>query len=62
VCFSFSSKLKKHSRSGPREWTLHAVICIFDPLNAATDPNWLGFHTETFIFAACIYFAISFGA
>ncbi|NEI68806.1 ABC transporter permease subunit [Rhizobium lusitanum] len=46
--------------------SLLAVIGITDLLNAAktaaTDPNWLGFYTETFIFAACIYFAISFAA
>ncbi|MBB4292234.1 general L-amino acid transport system permease protein [Rhizobium leguminosarum] len=45
---------------------LLAVIGILDLLNAAktaaTDPNWLGFYTETFIFVACIYFAISYGA
>ena len=46
--------------------SLLAVIGITDLLNAAktaaTDPNWLGFYTETFLFAACIYFAISFAA
>jgi general L-amino acid transport system permease protein len=46
--------------------SLLAVIGISDLLNAAktaaADPNWLGFYTETFIFAACVYFAISFSA
>ncbi|WFU05187.1 amino acid ABC transporter permease (plasmid) [Rhizobium sp. CB3171] len=46
--------------------SLLAVIGISDLLNAAkmaaTDPNWLGFYTESFVFAGCIYFAISFGA
>ncbi|WP_349644498.1 hypothetical protein [Rhizobium calliandrae] len=27
-----------------------------------TTPNWLGFYTESFIFVACAYFAISYGA
>lgn len=46
--------------------SLLAVIGISDLLNtakiAATDPNWLGFYTEAFLFAAVIYFVISFGA
>jgi len=46
--------------------SLLTVIGISDLLSAAkmaaTDPNWLGFYTESFVFAACIYFAISFGA
>lgn len=45
---------------------LLAVIGISDLLNtakiAATDPNWLGFYSETFLFAGVIYFAISFSA
>lgn len=46
--------------------SLLAVIGISDLLNtakiAATDPNWLGFYTEAFLFTASIYFSISFGA
>jgi general L-amino acid transport system permease protein len=43
--------------------SLLAVIGISDLLNAAktsaTDPQWLGYYTEAFIFTACIYFVIS---
>lgn len=46
--------------------SLLAVIGINDLLStakiAATDPQWLGFYTESFAFAAIVYFAISFGA
>jgi general L-amino acid transport system permease protein len=41
--------------------SLLAVIGIFDLLNAAkasaTDPQWLGFYDEAYLFAAAIYFA-----
>ncbi|HEY0212484.1 MAG TPA: amino acid ABC transporter permease, partial [Paenirhodobacter sp.] len=44
--------------------SLLAVIGVFDLLNAAkaatTDPNWLGFYDEAYLFAATIYFAICF--
>ncbi|OLP61987.1 amino acid ABC transporter permease [Xaviernesmea oryzae] len=46
--------------------SLLAVIGISDLLNtaktAATDPNWLGFYTESFVFVAILYFAISYSA
>ncbi|ACM31391.1 amino acid ABC transporter permease [Agrobacterium rhizogenes] len=46
--------------------SLLAVIGISDLLNtgkiAATDPVWLGFYTEAFVFTGAIYFAISFVA
>jgi general L-amino acid transport system permease protein len=44
--------------------SLLAVIGIFDLLNtaktAATDPLWLGFYTESYVFTALIYFLICF--
>jgi general L-amino acid transport system permease protein len=44
--------------------SLLAVIGIFDLLNtartAATDPLWLGFYTESYVFTALIYFMICF--
>jgi len=44
--------------------SLLAVIGIYDLLNAAktsaTDPAWLGFYSEAYIFAALVYFAICF--
>jgi general L-amino acid transport system permease protein len=44
--------------------SLLAVIGIYDLLNAAktsaTDPNWLGFYSEAYIFAALVYFTICF--
>ncbi|SCX22479.1 Inner membrane amino-acid ABC transporter permease protein YhdY [Agrobacterium sp. DSM 25558] len=44
--------------------SLLAVIGIFDLLNtartAATDPLWLGFYTESYVFTALIYFIICF--
>ncbi|WP_336170921.1 ABC transporter permease subunit [Ensifer sp. MJa1] len=44
--------------------SLLAVIGFYDLLNAAktsaTDPNWLGFYSEAYIFAALVYFAICF--
>ena len=43
--------------------SLLAVIGIYDLLNtaraSATDPQWLGFYTEAYIFSAVVYFAIS---
>ncbi|MFS8048183.1 amino acid ABC transporter permease [Rhizobium sp. BR 314] len=46
--------------------SLLAVIGISDLLNtgkiAATDPVWLGFYTEAYVFTGAIYFAISFAA
>jgi general L-amino acid transport system permease protein len=46
--------------------SLLAVIGISDLLNAAktaaTDPQWLGYYTEAFIFTSCIYFVISLTA
>ncbi len=45
--------------------SLLAVIGVFDLLNAAkaatTDPLWLGFYDEAYLFAALIYFALCFG-
>ncbi len=45
--------------------SLLAVIGIFDLLYAArasaTDPQWLGFYDEAYVFAAVIYFAFCFG-
>ncbi len=44
--------------------SLLAVIGICDLLNAAktsaTDPGWLGFYSEAYIFAAAVYFVICF--
>lgn len=44
--------------------SLLAVIGIFDLLNAAkasaTDPAWLGFYDEAYLFAAAIYFLLCF--
>lgn len=45
--------------------SLLAVIGIFDLLNAArssaTDPQWLGYYDEAYLFAALIYFVLCFG-
>jgi general L-amino acid transport system permease protein len=45
--------------------TLVIVIGLFDFLNtakvAATDPNWLGYFDEAYLFAALVYFVICFG-
>jgi len=45
--------------------TLVIVIGLFDFLNtakvAATDPNWLGYYDEAYLFAALVYFTICFG-
>lgn len=44
--------------------SLLSVIGIYDLLNAAktsaTDPQWLGFYTEAYVFAALVYFFICF--
>jgi general L-amino acid transport system permease protein len=45
--------------------TLVIVIGLFDFLNtakvAATDPKWLGFYDESYLFVALVYFTICFG-
>lgn len=45
--------------------SLLAVIGVFDLLNAAkastTDPLWMGFYDEAYVFAALIYFLLCFG-
>lgn len=45
--------------------SLLAVIGVFDLLNAArssaTDPQWLGYYDEAYLFAALIYFVLCFG-
>lgn len=45
--------------------SLLAVIGIFDLLNAArssaSDPQWLGYYNEAYLFAAAIYFVLCFG-
>lgn len=47
-----------------QDTTLVMVIGIFDFLNAArvaaTDPQWLGFYSESYSFVALIYFAFCF--
>jgi general L-amino acid transport system permease protein len=44
-----------------QDTSLVVVIGLFDLLNttrlAAQDPDWLGFHTEAYVFAALLYFA-----
>jgi general L-amino acid transport system permease protein len=44
--------------------SLLATIGVYDLLNtaraSAADPTWLGFYTEAYVFAAAIYFTISF--
>lgn len=44
--------------------SLLAVIGVYDLLNSAkasaTDTLWLGYYTEAYVFAATLYFAISF--
>ena len=45
--------------------SLLAVIGIFDLLNAArssaTDPQWLGYYDEAYLFVGFVYFALCFG-
>lgn len=47
-----------------QDTTLVVIIGMFDLLNtaraAANDPDWLGFHTESFTFVALIYFGFCF--
>lgn len=49
-----------------QDTTLVAIIGMFDLLNAAraatTDPNWIGFYAEAYVFAAAIYFVFCFAA
>ncbi|MEZ2410393.1 amino acid ABC transporter permease [Bosea sp. RCC_152_1] len=49
-----------------QDTTLVIIIGMFDFLNtsrvSATDPHWLGFYTEAYVFAALIYFLVCFGA
>ena len=44
-----------------QDTSLVVIIGLFDLLNtarvAAQDPQWLGFHTEAFVFVALVYFA-----
>lgn len=46
--------------------SLVAAVGIFDLLNAAraaaSDPAWLGFYDEAFVFAGAVYFALCFAA
>lgn len=48
-----------------KDTTLVIIIGLFDFLNsiksALTDPNWLGFHVEAYVFAAAVYFVFCFG-
>lgn len=49
-----------------QDTTLVAIIGMFDLLNAAraatTDPLWIGFYAEAYVFAAAIYFVFCFAA
>jgi general L-amino acid transport system permease protein len=44
-----------------QDTSLVVIIGLFDLLNtarvAAQDPQWLGFHTEAFVFVGLLYFA-----
>ena len=44
-----------------QDTSLVVIIALFDLLNtaryAAQDPQWLGFHTEAYVFVGLIYFA-----
>ena len=46
-----------------QDTSLIVIIGLFDLLNtarlAAQDPEWLGFHTEAYVFVGCIYFVVS---
>ncbi|MCG8610882.1 MAG: ABC transporter permease subunit, partial [Pseudomonadales bacterium] len=48
-----------------KDTTLVAIIGLFDLLgivqSALTDPNWLGFALEGFIFAGLLYWVFCFG-
>ena len=49
-----------------QDTTLVAIIGMFDLLNAAraaaTDPMWIGFYAEAYVFAAAVYFIFCFTA
>lgn len=49
-----------------QDTTLVAIIGMFDLLNAAraaaTDPMWIGFYAEAYVFAAAVYFVFCFAA
>lgn len=49
-----------------QDTTLVAIIGMFDLLNAAraaaTDPMWIGFYAEAYVFAAAVYFIFCFAA
>ena len=49
-----------------QDTTLVIIIGMFDFLNtarvSATDPNWLGFYREAYVFAALVYFIVCFCA
>jgi general L-amino acid transport system permease protein len=49
-----------------QDTTLVAIIGMFDLLNAAraaaTDPKWIGFYAEAYVFAALVYFVFCFAA
>ena len=49
-----------------QDTTLVAIIGMFDLLNAAraaaTDPMWMGFYAEAYVFAAAVYFVFCFTA
>lgn len=49
-----------------QDTTLVIIIGMFDFLNtaraSATDPNWLGFYREAYVFAAMVYFIACFCA
>jgi general L-amino acid transport system permease protein len=48
-----------------QDTSLIVIIGLFDLLNtarlAAQDPNWLGFHTEAYVFVGLVYFLSSAG-
>ncbi|SEM06267.1 Binding-protein-dependent transport system inner membrane component [Bosea lupini] len=45
-----------------QDTTLVIILGMFDFLNtarvSATDPNWLGFYREAYVFAAIVYFIV----
>lgn len=49
-----------------QDTTLVIIIGMFDFLNtarvSATDPNWLGFYREAYVFSAVVYFIVCFCA
>jgi general L-amino acid transport system permease protein len=48
-----------------KDTTLVIIIGLFDLLNmvhnATTDPNWLGYSTEGYVFAAAVFWMFCFG-